>query len=149
MKYYVQSEYKMLIWLLAGLLFMMGILMLIYVSYEGFIILGVSLLFFGLGFIFNINTVTLTDEAILLHFVRFKKKIEWETVTSIRIYKGHSLFSVNQIVITTNHIPDIEIDVSMFQFVKYCKQAQIPTYLIGYHKRLVKDLESRGFKQIK
>lgn len=143
MKYYVQSEYKYLVWLLAVLLFAMGILMLIVEGYEGFILLGASVLFFGLGFIFNMNSVTLTDEAILLNFVRLKKRIELKSITNIRIYKGRSPYSVNQVIITTDHIPEIGADVSMGQFIQYCNQAHIPIYMIGYQKRMIQAINSK------
>ena len=148
-KYYVQSEFKYLIWFLSGVFAVMGVLMVTNVGNEGFILILVSLLFFGLGFIFNINKIYLNENELHIHFARLKKKIKIEDITSVRLYKSRSRYSFGQILVTLDRNPEVEDDIPMMALIKVCKIERIRVYFFGYNKSLVIDLERKGIEVIR
>lgn len=148
-KYYVQSEFKYLVWLLSGLFTIMGVLMVINVGNEGFILILVALLFFGLGFIFNINKIYIKDNELHISFARLKKKIRFEDITSLRFYKRKSKYSFGQILMTLDKIPEVDNDIPMIALIQVCKSERIPVYLLGYNKSLLIELEKQGIELIR
>jgi len=148
-KYYVQSDFKYLVWVLSGLFIIMGVLMIANVGYEGLILILVALLFFGLGFVFNINKIYIIDDELHISFARLKKKIKIKDITSLRLYKGKSKYSFGQILVTLNKVPEVDNDIPMISLIKECKSEHIPVYLIGYNKCLIKELEKQGVELIR
>ncbi|HOE15421.1 MAG TPA: hypothetical protein PLH82_01890 [Candidatus Paceibacterota bacterium] len=124
-------------------------LMVINVGNEGFILILVALLFFGLGFIFNINKIYIKDNELHISFARLKKKIRFEDITSLRLYKSRSRYSFDQILVTLDRNPEVEDDIPMMALIKVCKIERIPVYFFGYNKSLVIDLEKKGIEVIR
>ena len=125
MKIYTQASLRKFLIVMSIILGVFSILGAIFIDVTMLILLVISLFFFGLSFLFNINKIHLNENSIKMDLALIKKEIELKDIKQIVIYGGDKPFFL--IINLSN-----EIDYNGLSYIQYVNTAKKLNYECHY-----------------
>lgn len=135
MKIYTQASLRKLLIVMSIIFSVFSILGAIFIDVTMLILLVISLFFFGLSFLFNINKIHLNENSIKMDLALIKKEIELKDIKQVVIYGGNQPF---YLIINLSN----EIDyngLSYIQYVNKAKKSNYECYYINIQSLMKKD----------